>query len=443
MRLLTIAACVAVCLGAARADEAEANRLPVEATRLVREAAGLPPGEGRRRPDLLRVSDQAAPLASCDAPCVWEHQYGDGDLRSLWVMTDVLPRFDGTIVVIGGEWAARERRTWLAAFGPAGDRLWEQSGDGVICDGALIDGGIAVLAGDDHNGPSRVQILGPDGQGTAEFPLSFAAHAIADDGNGGFLVMGSSPAPAVSRHDASGRELWTWSEPGGVVPGAESGAVTAATVLPGGDVRVLGFWDGAAPEEGARVIWTGTLGSDGTMRDVQVIDRVAPVRYPVDCDPIVRLWQIDTAGDGTVVRYDWTARPEGYRRTTVVRFDAAGAELWRRVEPADADLRADPAVFDEIGAVSGARDGGMLVAGQRTGPDSDHAGFVSRWSEEGETVWTTEIRRPSAGGRANDAYFTAVAEADDGGVLATMTDGAALLQMRGFIFRLGPDGEAP
>lgn len=492
MRLLMIAAGLAASVGTAHADEAEANRLLVEAIGLAAEAADLPPAEAlplyaqavanldaivaghpetnvavmlathqpigtfrswEVRHEYARLNAGPAEPA-CAAPCVWEHQYGDGSgnpLRggSTWLMTDVLPRPDGTIVVVGNYWHGPEKDVWLVALGPDGVRLWERTYTGVACDAALIDDGIVVLADDVIRGEEAgVLMVLSDGLAPTGFPVTFEPHAIAADGSGGFLVMGGGDAPVIARHDASGEQLWSWSEPGSLVPGARTGAVTAATVMPGGDIRVLGFWEGIHAEGGERVIWSGVLGSDGTMRDLREIDRVTPETFGVGCDPVVRPWQIAALGEDVIVRYSTRSATTANRSTIVARLDATGAEQWRRVEPVDPSTQPDPAAWreaglDEVLALSVSRDGDVLVAGYRHRPEGRGAGYVSRWDGAGETVWTTELRRPAANDRVDDAWFSAIAEAPDGGVLAVMTDGLAQLRLRGFIFRLGPDGEAP
>jgi hypothetical protein len=499
MRGLVVATLVvAATLGvsAVRADEAEANRLLVEAVALAEQAARAPREEAVElyrqasekldtivaghpdssyavliatnqpigsfrtwevRHELARLSAPMTSLPACDEPCTWERQFGDGRGNLLqgdpgYMMTDLLARPDGTAVAVANHWHDGEKEVWVAGFGADGARLWERTYPGRPCSAALIDDGFVVLAqdlnADEEDDDVGVLMLLSDGLAPTGFPLAFTPHAIEPDGRGGFLVAGRDGTPVVHRYQTSGDAVWR-SEIAvdTVAPGATSGAATAAAAIPGSeDIRVLGVAE--LPGGDRSVVWTAVLDAAGSVRELAALDEIQPMADP-SCDPVMRYWSIDATADGFIVRYDWhDEAPMGVRRTTVVRLDAAGTELWRRVLPINPQDEPDPAAaiaagLDDVSAVSATADGGALVAGFRTRPAGQGAGYVTRWDADGAPVWSTELRRSPQDESVRDAFFAAVAETADGGVLTTMTDGVIYLRLRGFVFRLGPNGEAP
>ncbi|MGF1627564.1 MAG: hypothetical protein ACFCVH_22020, partial [Alphaproteobacteria bacterium] len=408
------------------------------------------------RHELARLTGARAEPAPSTTLRPWELQFGDGTANfyrgdPMYLMNDLLPRPDGTAILVGTLWLGGEKDVWVLGAGPGGVRLWEHNYRGVPCGGALIDGGFVVLAEDLIGGEDAgVLMLLDDGTAPTGFPTGFEHYAIAPDGIGGFVVTGRQDgAPIVRGYDTGGDTTWTWTAPAAdLVGGAETAAVVAATVVPGGrDIRVLGMADRPGDAGVDAVMWTGLLAEDGRPSDVVILGEVhaASLRR---CDFVLPHWSIDAVPDGFIVRFDSIDRQAAIRRTTLMGLDAAGAERWRHVLPID--LRDHPdaqaareAGLDEVTAASATADGGVLLAGLHSRPRGQSAGFVARWDADGEPLWATELRRPGESGSVADAYFAAVVEAADGGILATMTDGVLYMRPRGFLFRLGADGEAP
>lgn len=501
-RLTMILGILAALTAPAQADPQEANRLLVEAILLSAQAARAPREEAIQlyaqaaanldaivadhpesdhaaliatnqpigafrtwevRHELARLSaDPAQPAAAqpgtsgCAEPCVWEHQVGETTGNpisggSALILADLLLRPDGTAVAVGAIWSSEASEIWLAAFAPDGERLWEQTYAGRACSAALIDDGFVVLAEKlVNNEEAGVLMLLDDGTAPTGFPLPFEANGIASDGTGGFLLLGRSDGgdAMVARYDATGDTLWqTTIDTAAVSTGSDGDVVFDAAAVPGtSEIRVLGL--SGLPDGGRAVVWTGTLDLDGAVGAVTALDEVQPLTHPT-CDPVLRYASIDAAGDGFLLRYDSIDAGYSRRVSTVLRTDAAGGEIWRRVlPPTDPPARPDPEILmrdgvDEVTAVAPTADGGALVAGLRVRPMGRGAGYVARWDADGETVWSTELRRTPEDQVVRDAFFSALAETADGGVLATMTDGVVLFRMRAFLFRLGAGGEAP
>ena len=487
--------------GPAVADQAEANRLLVEAIGLAAEAARAPREQAielyaravanldaivAQHPDasfapliatnqpvgafrtwevrreLARltgadgvtggaVTQSDVPEVACAAPCVWEHRFGDGLVipgDAGMLLADLLLRPDGTVVAVGYIWRREGPEMWLGAYAPDGAALWERTYDGRPCQAALIDGGFVVFAEKlVHGEEPGVLMLLSDGLAPTGFPSPFAVHGIAADGRGGFLLLGGSGDRAVvARYDPAGDQTWRTAVDLAPVAGAADGAVVAAAASPGGGrIHVVGLsnLDGDA----GVAAWTAVLDGDGAAHSVTELERFAQTPHR-PCDPSMRTVSIDHAGDGHLLRYDWIDPAGSDPRTTVVRTGADGSELWRRVLPVDLRTLPDPqaayaAGVDNVTAVAPTADGGVLVAGLRNRPMGQGAGYVSRWDAAGEPVWTTELRRVPEDRPVLDAFFPALAETADGGVLAAMSDGVLQLRFRGFLIRLGAGGEAP
>ena len=499
MRLHSAAAAFVTILaasGATHADEAEANRLLVAAIELAEQASRAPREEAvllysraaanldaivADHPDtayaVLIATNQ--PIGSfrtwevrheltrmtqpVDTPPVqqfatvepWERQFGDGTANvlrgdSAYFMADLLTQANGSFIVLGSHWHEQLRDIWLTAYAADGETLWERSYPGMPCGVAPIQDGFAVLGGDVVQGADYgVLMLLEDGSAPTALPIDFDPYAVAPDGDGGFLVVGSRDLlPIVERYRADGDLAWTWSTAEAFEAGMDSGAVVAAASSPGsGDLKVLGFSEGSADGGSSLSMWLATLSADGTLVEQTALGEVGrPSLIP--CDPVLTLWAIDNAADGVLLRYPDFDRATGYPRTIMMLVDPAGAELWRQVHPIDPQTQPDPqaaieAGVDEISASAATADGGVLVAGYRNRPLGQGGAFIARWDRTGELLWSTELRRPDEDGRVADAYFGAIAESADGGIVAVMTDGVRFLRPGAFIFRLGADGAGP
>jgi hypothetical protein len=222
------------------------------------------------------------------------------------------------------------------------------------------------------------------------------AAAIAPDGSGGVVLLGTSEAPApsytsldpdgttltVSRHDASGHPVWSRSftpEParGGTTDVDAPMLAVSAT----GDIFVAGKVEGRLAL-GETVITDSAfvmkLGPDGTPRWARATDAVKAL-LP------------DGAGELVVA--------QGLR---VERYDAKGGVHWTREVPAVAS--AAVAALDV--------EGGLVMAGHKPVSPFESHGFIARLSPDGEVRWEREVgpRTPA---------FTDVSFRPDGGFLFT------------------------
>lgn len=482
--------------GVARADEAAANRLLVEAIELAEQAARAPRDEAvslysqavanldaivaehpetsyavliatnqpigafrtwEVRHELARLTQvvDVPPVQQPVAVEPWERQFGDGNANvltgdSAHFMSDLIARADGSVIVVANHWHDRSREIWLAAYSPDGEPLWENSYPGMPCGAAPIEDGFVVLGGDVVQAADYgVLMLLEDGSAPTALPIDFDPYAVAPDGSGGFVVVGTRDTlPIVERYRADGDLTWTWSTAEVFEVGMDSGGVVAAVAAQDSDeLKILGFTDGSADGGSRLSMWLATLSADGVLTDQTTLGEVGRPSL-VACDPVLTLWSIDQTADGFLVRYADLDPAIGYLRSTMMLVDPAGQALWRQVHPIDPQSQPDPqaaieAGVDEISASAATSDGGVLVAGYRNRPMGQGGAFVTRWDPTGALLWSTELRRPDDDGRVADAYFGAISETADGGIIAVMTDGVRYLRPRAFIFRLAPDGTAP
>ncbi|MEZ5669479.1 MAG: hypothetical protein R3F55_18990 [Alphaproteobacteria bacterium] len=483
---------------AARADEAEANRLLVQAIALAAQARQVPAGEagvlyaravaeldrivaehpdssvavllatgqpiGSFRPwevrhELARLSGASAgastaaaetPALDCAAPCTWRlHFASDGRVLrggSARILSSALNLRDHDIVIVGTDWIAGEKSIWLGRYAADGATVVEGSAPGTACDAAAMDGGIAVLAdGLGANGDPGVQVFGDDGGALRTSALGFEPRAIEPDGRGGYFVGGQrDDLPVVAAFDADGTQRWVWT---GADEQFREGAtvfVGAMTALPDGGVRLLGVEDmsGTAPQND--LLWTLAIDGDGNGQRLVGLQRLTVGGGPL-CNLVERTYAIHPLGDGFVLHFLHFPQP-GTPQWTVAWLDAAAAELWRR----DAPVRPAPeamtdeirnAGFDQYSAIAPDGEDGLFVAGFTTRPMRRGSGFVAHWDDDGNEVWRTELRMVADDEPAELAHFAEVAATADGGVVAAMTDGLESLRINAYVFRLGANGE--
>ncbi|NMO19134.1 hypothetical protein HPC49_28430 [Pyxidicoccus fallax] len=222
------------------------------------------------------------------------------------------------------------------------------------------------------------------------------ATAVATDGEGGIVVLGTSePAEAqgtsadshgttltVSRHDGGGQQLWSRSftpEP------REGGAADVRSPLLAvsrtGDIFLAGKVEGRL-RLGETVItdssFVAKLDPDGTPRWARA---VGPVRALLP------------DGDGELVLA---------QGMVVERYDAEGARRWSREVPAMAS--ASVVALDP--------EGGLVMAGNKHLGPFEIRGFIARLSPDGDVRWEQELA-------PEGPSFTDVALRPDGSFLFT------------------------
>lgn len=199
--------------------------------------------------------------------------------------------------------------------------------------------------------------------------------AVASDGSGGVILLGTSEAPAahytsldpdgttltVSRYDGSGQQLWTRSfspEPhdgGGADVDAPMLAVSAA-----GDVFVSGRVDGQL-----RV-------GDTVITDSAFVAKLAPDGSPRWAHATGPVKALLPEGDGEVIVA---------HGLVVERQDSRGGSRWKRDVPAVGS--ATVAALDA--------EGGLVMAGQKPMSPFESRGFIARLSPDGEVRWERDV----------------------------------------------------
>jgi hypothetical protein len=220
--------------------------------------------------------------------------------------------------------------------------------------------------------------------------------AVASDGSGGVVLLGTSEVPAssdtsldpdgttltVSHHDGNGRRLWSMSftpEPG--AKGLADVEALMLAVSTSGDVFVAGKVEGQL-RVGDTVItdshFVAKLAADGRPRWARA---TGPVKALLP----------DGAGELVLAH-----------GLEVERHDAGGGSRWKRDVPAVGS--ATVAALDV--------EGGLIMAGQKPMSPFESRGFIVRLSPDGEIRWERDVG-PGA------PNFTDVSFRPDGGFLFT------------------------
>ncbi|QSQ22305.1 hypothetical protein JY651_45495 [Pyxidicoccus parkwayensis] len=220
--------------------------------------------------------------------------------------------------------------------------------------------------------------------------------AVASDGSGGIIVLGTSEAPApsytsldpdgttltVSRHDGNGQQLWTRSftpEPGD--SGIADVDAPMLAVSPTGESFVAGKVTGRLRVGDTVIVdssFVAKLAPDGSSRWAHATGFVKALLPDGDGEVVV--------AHGLVVE----------------RHDAQGGSRWKREVPAVSS--ATVAALDA--------EGGLVMAGIQPVDLFESHGFIVRLTPDGEVRWEREVG-PAA------PNFTDVSFRPDGGFLFT------------------------
>ena len=392
----------------------------------------------------------AADDAPSDATIGWERWFGEDGAATTdeagYVLAHGFALDDGGALVAGTRLAQDGYHVWVSRLDAQGATVWERSIPGSACSATRLDGAVVVLATAGQPGDDNRLVLrfGDDGAPAGEVAVAdpgIAAHAIAPDGQGGFLLMGryGDGSPALAAYDGVGDQRWTW-QPGGL-DGVPQGGVMAAVPSADGGTRLLGFTLTDGVRGGPATIWTAAMDADGVVRDRVAIDQVDQTLTEQFCFTPQTYWSIDSAGPGALVRYVGIYGARQHRVTAQVDDD--GRMLWQRGRPGSDG--ASPTASDRIEAITTASatgDGGAIVAGFRFDPPTrDSAGFIARLDADGTTRWDQEWPAQTAGGLW--PVVASAVETADGAVLATATEDRRLALVRSLIVDADADGRAP
>ena len=399
----------------------------------------------------LTAGAVAADDTTCEAPCVWERQFGgNGDQGedTAYVLAHGFELDDGGAVVVGTRLAQGNHRVWVGRLDADAATVWEGTVPGSACNAARIDDAVVVLAtggapGDDAR---RVLRFADDGTHSVVVAATFAAGAVAPDGRGGFLVLGrhDDGSPAVAAYDSAGDRRWIWTP--AWLSGVAQGGVMAAAPLPDGGARLLGHVLTDGFRGGAAAIWTAVIDADGMVRDRVVVDLVDQTQTEQFCFTPQTRWSIDAVGTDALIRY--VGFYGDLHRMVLARVDAGGQILWQQGRPGPAGAEAsprhaaDPDGIETITSAAVTADGGAIVAGYRFSRSTrENVGFVARLDSDGTEGWRQEWPGSVDGGFW--PTFGSAVETSDGGVLAVAAESRRRAAVRYLAIDAAAGGAAP
>ena len=218
----------------------------------------------------------------------------------------------------------------------------------------------------------------------------------------------------------------------------------AATPLPDGEARLLGYVLTEGVRGGAAAIWTAVVDAEGVVRDRVVVDQVDQTLTEEFCFAAQTYWSIDAVGSDALIRYVGFYGDSHHRVTA--RIDAEGQFLWQRNRPggtpASGQQAADPDSVEIITSTAPTADGGAIVAGFRFHrPAHENAGFIARLDRDGTELWRRE--RPGSLEGGIWPVFGSAVETPDGAVLAVAAEDRRRAAARSLTIDADGGGETP